>query len=50
MWSSFASFSFERPNAAFALSNVGAAALALVLWTALAAVGLAVVNEERSVA
>jgi ABC-2 type transport system permease protein len=49
MWASFASFSFERPNAAFALTNVGAAALALVLWTALAAVGLAVVNEERSV-
>jgi ABC-2 type transport system permease protein len=49
-WASFASFSFERPQVAFALTNVGAAALALALWTALAGIGLSVVNEERSVA
>jgi ABC-2 type transport system permease protein len=49
-WASFAPFSFERPNAAFALANMGAAALALALWTALAGIGLCVVNEERNVA
>jgi ABC-2 type transport system permease protein len=49
-WASFASFSFERPNAGFALANVGAAALALALWTALAGLGLCAVNEDRSAA
>jgi ABC-2 type transport system permease protein len=49
-WASFAPFTFERPNVAFALANVAAPALALALWTALAAIGLALVDEERSVA
>ncbi len=49
-WAGFASFSFERPNAAFALANVSAAALALPLWLALAGIGLCAVTEERSVA
>lgn len=47
-WASVSSFSPELPSAAFALSNVRAAALALVAWAALAMLGVALRNEERS--